>query len=130
MKGLTAIAFLLFVIGAATAENKEDVKTGLYEGDGHKFHIRLAINSTKKEVLATVLDGKAKKKAPIEAKTIELKITGVKDLVKLDAKDAKDGKTAEFTAPLDKLQGKTAFKDIEIWAKVNVGPPTKFELEE
>jgi hypothetical protein len=63
MRHFTAVALIVAV--ATTHGRADDVKTGLYEGAGHTFHIRLAVNATKKEVTATVLDGKAKEMVPI-----------------------------------------------------------------
>jgi hypothetical protein len=126
--------FALMIIGGAAAmtEDKitDDLQSALYEGAGHKFHIRLAIDVKNKTVTATILDGKAKNAVPIAEKSIKLKTKDVKDLVVLDAKDAKDGKASTFRVAIEKLGGKHDFKAITLVAKLLANEESEFELEE
>src|SRR5260221_6231375 len=83
----------------------DGAKGELYEAAGHKYHVRLKIDAGAKKAVATLLDDKAKKTVTTAAKSIELRVKGLAETIKLDAVPSKDDKAVafEFTGTSDLL---------------------------
>jgi hypothetical protein len=104
----------------------------LYEGAKHKYHIELKVDSEKKSVTAYILDDKAKTAVPIKAKTITMKIKGVKEPVTLTAVESKGADTfSQFKGKADVFGGKLDWAGINVIAKIEDGKPeVTFELDD
>jgi hypothetical protein len=105
----------------------------LYEGAKHKYHIELKVDASTKTATAYILDNKAKNAVPIKAKSISIKIKGVKEPVTLTGatqKDASDLFTM-FQGKNDRFGAKLDFMAIQITAKVEDDKPAfTFDPEE
>ncbi len=132
LRGFAAAIALVWLAPTIRAEEKGPNGGVLYEAAKHKYHIELKVDAANKSVTAYVLDDKAKNAVSIKAKTIVLKIKGMKDGITLTGVAAKDSDAfTQFQGKSDALGGKLDFGAVTIEAKVEEGKPAlTFELDD
>jgi hypothetical protein len=105
----------------------------LAEWGDEKYHAEFTVDHGKKQATVYILDGDAKKAAPIAATTIDLAITNVKPLVRValkadPQKDDPKGQASRFVGTADELGKEMEFKG-EISGNV-AGTPYTGSFEE
>jgi hypothetical protein len=103
----------------------------LFHQKDEKFHIRLKIDTGKKEATVKILDDKAKNEVPITADAIKLDLVDAKPPKQIDLKAQRKGKgssTSLFVGTDDALAGKIDPAKLEIQATID-GTPYVFELD-
>ena len=127
---LLAIATLVVCLAPIQAEDKGPNGGILYEGGNHKFHIELKIDAANKTATAYILDDKAKTAVPIKAKSIMVKIKGMKEPIELTGVADKSESFTSYKGKADAFAGKIEFAGVTIEAKVIADKPTiVFELD-
>jgi hypothetical protein len=107
----------------------------LAEWGEEEYHAEFTVDHAKKQATVYILDGSAKKAAPIAAETINLTLTHAKPAVEITLKadpdkDDPKGKSSRFVGTHDKLGEERPFEG-EISAKIDDKPYTgSFHEEE
>src|SRR5690349_11141156 len=116
MKYVLPVLLLLFGTAAVAHEHHPPHKGTLIEFGEEFAHLELVLDAATGKLTAYALDGEAEKAVRVKQATIEIKITGIKDLpsitLKAQANDLsgeKVGDTSEFAATSDKLKNVKEF---------------------
>jgi hypothetical protein len=119
MKYVLPVLLLLFGTTAVAHEHHPPHKGTLIEFGEEFAHLELVLDPATGKLTAYALDGEAEKAVRIKQGTIEIKITGIKDLPSITLKaqsnaltGEKEGDTSEFSATSDRLKNVKEFDGV------------------